>query len=570
MSTQERIDELVRELADVNSYIALGVSLEDRRAEISAEIRVLILSRPPVGAARRAAKQPAHVAPPDGAALLREDAARGNAAPQHDAAPRDDAAPRVTYIKTSGSPTPRTPAKKDKHLQLGMASFFSKTTKLFAGSGPGKQEVAQLMEEPRLVIVANTFSYTCQRCRRQCKNPGALATHEKSCRGANQAAASKTEEKAAASKAAARGGATARGNATVRGELGDDGASAGDGASARGELGADGASAGDGASAVEEDEGDEDGEEDGALDAEPPGSKKRKRTTSGALDGRQGNRGATQRKRYPRIFQLLCLDKIRALKDKHGDNYAAAVAVAEDYGLCTTLLYPWIRNEEIIRATLKTSKHAGGKYDGGFMRSNSKAGKAMQLGGGRGSSYPLAEESTFKLFMKRRAAGLRIGPRILMIMMRRDVADHYDKEAASTFKAFKGWLRCFAMRWNISLRKKSNKKNVSAVERLPKVKRWLARFRRRLRRGVKGKKSHAITVAAAATEVHVSTAHRGADGAAMLAPQGSYGLANDCGLCALTNATVDNSFTLDEAMGIAHDLEAKLISRSHSGWPRRS
>ncbi len=37
----------------------------------------------------------------------------------------------------------------------------------------------------------------------------------------------------------------------------------------------------------------------------------------------------------------------------------------------------------------------------------------------------------------------------------------------------------------------------------------------------------ALTVAATATGVHVSTAHRGADGAQMLALQASHGLAND-------------------------------------------
>lgn len=106
---------------------------------------------------------------------------------------------------------------------------------------------------------------------------------------------------------------------------------------------------------------------------------------------------------------------------------------------------------------------------------------------------------------------------------------------------------------------------MSAAERLPKVLRWLARFRRRLRHGKRGKRSHALTVAAAATEVHVSTAHRGADGAAMRALQESYDLQNDCGLCPLANVTVDDSFTLAEAMFVARDLEAKLIAAQPLG-----
>jgi hypothetical protein len=44
----------------------------------------------------------------------------------------------------------------------------------------------------------------------------------------------------------------------------------------------------------------------------------------------------------------------------------------------------------------------------------------------------------------------------------------------------------------------------------------------------------------------------------MIALQASDGLANDCGLCALKNVTVDDSFTLDETIGIARGLEEKL------------
>jgi hypothetical protein len=58
----------------------------------------------------------------------------------------------------------------------------------------------------------------------------------------------------------------------------------------------------------------------------------------------------------------------------------------------------------------------------------------------------------------------------------------------------------------------------------------------------------------------------------MIALQASDGLANDCGLrvCALKNVTVDDSFTLDETMGIARGLkESSPTKRCDSARPRR-
>ena len=59
-------------------------------------------------------------------------------------------------------------------------------------------------------------------------------------------------------------------------------------------------------------------------------------------------------------------------------------------------------------------------------------------------------------------------------MMKVQVREMYGESALANFKASKRWLRSFAKRWGVSLRRKSKKKPVSAEERLPKLRRWHA------------------------------------------------------------------------------------------------
>jgi hypothetical protein len=65
-------------------------------------------------------------------------------------------------------------------------------------------------------------------------------------------------------------------------------------------------------------------------------------------------------------------------------------------------------------------------------------------------------------------------------------------------------------------------------------------------------RSLARTAAAAATKALGAKAHQDRDGAQMIALQTSHGLANACGLCALKNVTVDDSFTLDRRLFHPH------------------
>ena len=77
--------------------------------------------------------------------------------------------------------------------------------------------------------------------------------------------------------------------------------------------------------------------------------------------------------------------------------------------------------------------------------------------------------STIEKLKERRGHGLRVGPRLLTSMMKKNVDDQYGREAMLLFKASKTWRAKLARRWGISLKRRSNKKSISAEERLPKV-----------------------------------------------------------------------------------------------------
>jgi len=83
--------------------------------------------------------------------------------------------------------------------------------------------------------------------------------------------------------------------------------------------------------------------------------------------------------------------------------------------------------------------------------------------------------------------GQRVTGLWLRIQMKRLVRKHCGDHAADCFKASRHWLQNFARRFGISWRRKSNTKAEPVEVRLPKIRRWHARLRRRLKR--RGKQS---------------------------------------------------------------------------------
>ena len=117
----------------------------------------------------------------------------------------------------------------------------------------------------------------------------------------------------------------------------------------------------------------------------------------------------------------------------------------------------------------------------------SRAARRCTLRKGGCRRFAAAEEEVYSMYREKRRKGLRVTAHYLRVLMKKTVGKHYGDEAAATFKASGGWLSKFTRHYDMSLRRKTNKKHLSVEERLPKCKRWHARLRRRLKGGPKAK-----------------------------------------------------------------------------------
>jgi hypothetical protein len=410
------------------------------------------------------------------------------------------AQPRVTVTRLQPPPTTQPRKNNSDPQQLSMTSFFSSSTTSFVR---GKPVLRVDQEAKRKVVLTTSRMHKCSKCGRDCGNQGGLIRHEKTC---DPTAERKENKKSAAPDA------------------------------------------------KEDDDEDEDDEDDGAPPLKVP-----RTTKAGLLDRRSRNSGAAQRQRYTIMFKATCMDKVQALKDDEDMlPFKAATVVARSYGLNRDLVFKWSKKKDKILEAVMSDKHAVGFYKGARVLKASRAGRRMCLGSGWMCKYALAEKATYDDFKEKRSRGLRIGPRMLSLIMRKKVAEIYGKSAP--FKGGKPWRQRFAKRWSISLRKKSNKKPISAAERLPKVKRWFARFRRRLRRGSAAKKAITERAKKATAECRaalIATRH-GNNRDKMVALQGSHGMADDCGLCALKNITGNPGISKAETLVLARKFEAEL------------
>ena len=160
-------------------------------------------------------------------------------------------------------------------------------------------------------------------------------------------------------------------------------------------------------------------------------------------------------------------------------------------GLSTSNIWNWFKQKETLRKVLmhETSGVEQRKKNraGQIVHFKSTSARRQSLHGGRGAAFAPAEAELISRFKAKRRAGKRVNERWLCIQMRKLIRLHYGDEAADRFKASHGWLIRLASRFDITLRRANNSKNQSVAERLPKIKRWHARLRRRLKVGPPGR-----------------------------------------------------------------------------------
>ncbi|CAB1107192.1 unnamed protein product [Ectocarpus sp. CCAP 1310/34] len=100
--------------------------------------------------------------------------------------------------------------------------------------------------------------------------------------------------------------------------------------------------------------------------------------------------------------------------------------------------------------------------------------------------FPEAEKRLYKMFAERRKRKLKVSTLWLTIMFRKLVREMYPgDQRAAAFRASFRWARKWAKRHNLSKRRRTNLKNKSVEERLPKIQRFHRLFRKLLQESVR-------------------------------------------------------------------------------------
>lgn len=366
-----------------------------------------------------------------------------------------------TAEKTIETARPQQPTKFKPQASLG--SFFGsgmKRTREETASGKWETS-ARLMTEEELAAVPEFTAGACGRCgRRNFVNAGALARHVQHCKGPGSTVASDVARAAAAAAATVSIAASSEGPT----------------------------------SSVEEEESPE-------PRAKAPKLRKDLQPKHSGL--RQGEKRGINHTTYFRYEVVKTRHRFAALEKLGLCPQGAGKATSEFYnGLAEPNISRWLKQEDELRRSLMhenrvdqvQSKKSAGKMASSF---SSKGARRMTLHRGRTAPFAACEVELHALYRKRRRGdgeaagassngGQRGGQRVsgmwLRIQMKRLVRKHCGDHAADGFKASKFWLRNFARRFGMSLRRKSNSKAEPIAVRLPKIKRWHARLRRRLKR----------------------------------------------------------------------------------------
>ena len=159
---------------------------------------------------------------------------------------------------------------------------------------------------------------------------------------------------------------------------------------------------------------------------------------------------------------------LRLREQYKGFDTEAAELVADSHNVSRGQVTAWVKKKDEIFKAAKRGK------DKKQMRARKSRGKFQE-----------AEEAIYQEFTASRKVGKRVGPRWLKQCATRHVRKVYvgtDLEGpAKSFSAQRGWFRRFCKRWNIVLRRKTNVKQKPISERLPKIARYFALFRQRLK-----------------------------------------------------------------------------------------
>ncbi|CAB1106446.1 unnamed protein product [Ectocarpus sp. CCAP 1310/34] len=172
-------------------------------------------------------------------------------------------------------------------------------------------------------------------------------------------------------------------------------------------------------------------------------------------------RGAPKRRRYDYSFKVNAVNQLRILEDNAADLWKEEERTPLQYledrlRVHYSNIVKWAKDEKAIVAAAADDVK-----------------KSLLAKQQPKRWFPEAEKRLYKMFVERRKRKLKVSTLWLMIAFRKLGREMYPgDQRAAAFRASFRWAREWAKRHNLSKRRRTNLKNKSVEERLPKIQRF--------------------------------------------------------------------------------------------------
>ena len=203
-------------------------------------------------------------------------------------------------------------------------------------------------------------------------------------------------------------------------------------------------------------------------------------TSSDSSKTGRGRCGQRNRKTYTLDFKLKAIQMVEqamasAFKKKAPINY-----VASKLGVNKALVSKWYKGR--IRLSDYRDANVGSSKTPCRIRRNIETARNCA----KTSRYPLAEAMLLEEYKQKRSKGAKVTKHWLRKKMKCALKEKYGEGVAKKFQGSKNWLYRFTKRNGISKRRRTNKKQKSAIEKISVIQ----GFHQELRKAVQSKRRH--------------------------------------------------------------------------------
>ena len=204
-------------------------------------------------------------------------------------------------------------------------------------------------------------------------------------------------------------------------------------------------------------------------------------TTSATTTTTSRLKKVTKRKSYAHSFKLRVISLLHILKGKDEKSRRASgvyIDVANTFGLDESLVSRWVKNESSIREAFIFSKGKRGRGNRGQLLFRKPRGICAR--------FAKEEQLLFEMMRELRKKGKKVTCGLIKLKMVQLVRNktfmtENNERWYENFKGSTTWLYRFSNRHNLVVRRKTNTKAKNIEEILPKLRKFHARLRHRVR-----------------------------------------------------------------------------------------